>query len=124
MTDTQGLAANFHKELDPASQEYPAGWTLLQEYVPAQGYHSIVPAWLELPPKVGDVVPQLSIGFTDDTFLTQSNWTATAVRTVRTDLDFNRDALSIKLVRFEAWNAAETAQTQDLGLFKFEGEQF
>ena len=124
VTATQGLAANFHKELDPPSQGYPAGWTLLEEFLPAEGYHSIVPAWWELPPKIGEVTTQISVGFTDDTFVTRSNWTGTATRTVRADVDFDKDGLAVKVVRFEAWNNGESAETQDLGLFKFEGEQF
>ena len=58
VTATQGLATNFHKEFDPPSQSYPANLTILATFAPATGYHSIIPAWWEIPAEAGNVTPQ------------------------------------------------------------------
>ena len=124
VTATQGLAANFHKELDPGSQEYVTGWNLLQDFTPAAGYHSLIPAWWELPPQAGNVVPEIAFILTDDSYVIRSNRTAGILKGDRASLNLNKDGLAIKLVRFQAWNEAQAAETRDLALFKFEGEQF
>ena len=123
VTATQGLAANFHKELDPPSREYPAGLTPLTAYTPATGYQSIIAAWWEVPPKVGNVGPQVVFIFSDDSYFIRANQTGELLKETRSDLEVNKDGLSLKEIRFEVWNSGE-ADTQDLGVFKFEGEQF
>ena len=60
LTATQGLAANLHRELTPASNTYTSGWHLLADFSPANGYHSIIPTWWELPGKQNDVVCEVS----------------------------------------------------------------
>ena len=124
VTATRGLAANFHKELDPVSREYAVGWNLLEALTPATGYHSVVPAWWELPPQVGNVVPEVAFILTDDTYVVWSNPTGATLKGIRSDLELNKDGLTIKEVRFQCWNGGSAAETQDLGVFKFEGEQF
>ena len=121
---TQGLAANFHKELDLASQEFPAGWTVMESWQPASGYHSIVPAWWEMPAKEGKITPTIAFIMSDDSSVLLGNATAGRLTRTRADLELNKDGLAIKEIRFQVWNEADAAETQDLGLFKFEGEQF
>ena len=121
MTATQGLATNFHKEFDPPSQSYPANLTILATFAPATGYHSIIPAWWEIPAEAGNVTPQAVFIYSDDSYFIRSNQTSNVVREVRSDLEVNKDGIALKQIRFEAWNSGDT---QDLGLFKFEGEQF
>ena len=74
-------------------------------------------------PQAGEVATQISFGFPNDTNIVSSNWSSESVRIARSDLDFDRDGLPVTYVRFEVWNSGE-AETQDLGVFKFEGEQF
>ena len=124
VTTTQGLAADFHKQLDPGSQQYVAGWNLLQAFTPAAGYHSVVPAWWELPPQVGNIVPEVAFILNDDSYVVWSNRTDGDLKGTRSDLELNKDGLAIQEVRFQAWNESNSPETQDLGLFTFEGEQF
>ena len=121
---TQGLAANFHKELDPVSQEYAVGANTLETFSPATGYRSIFPAWWELPPKVGNVTPEVAFVMSDDSAVVSANSTNDRLKRTRVDLELNKDGLAIKGIRFQGSNEWGAAETQDLGLFKFEGEQF
>ena len=124
VTSTQGLAANLHKELNPASRSYASGYNQLEDFTPSTGYKSVIPAWWELPPQVGNVVPEVAFIFTDDSYVVWSNRTAEMLKGTRSEIELNKDGLAIKLVRFQAWNDGDASETQDLGLFKFEGWQF
>ena len=75
-------------------------------------------------PQAGEVATQIYFGFPNGTNIVSSNWSSESVRIARSDLDFDRDGLPITYVRFEVWNNGIFAETQDLGVFKFEGEQF
>ena len=119
-----GLAANFHKEHDPVSQQFATGLSLLVSFTPADGYRSIIPAWFELPPQIGNVYPQVAFIFSDNTAFVWSNSTTETQRLLRSSLELNKDGLSINEVKLEVWTAGDAAETQDLGVFKFEGEQF
>ena len=123
VTASQGLAANFHKELDPASQEFAAGTNVLETLTPAAGYHSILAAWWVLPPTVGNVNPEVAFIMADDTVVVSGNSTGSSLKRTRADLELDKDGLAVKEIKFQGNNGGSAAETQDLGLFRFEGEQ-
>ncbi len=123
VTATQGLAANFHKELTPASITYASGWHLLADFSLANGYHSIIPTSWELPAKQNDVVCEVAFQMSDASWVSNANHETSAVRGGVSDLDFDKDGLTVVLVRFAAWNHSDAEQTLALGTFKFEGWQ-
>lgn len=125
ITATAGLGANVHSELDPASQNYNVGVNVLQNIDPASGYKSIVPAFWTLPPKVGNVQPGIRFTFSDGSTVDDENTNAGASKTVRReDFAFNKNGFTITRVSFFGDNVSGGAETQDLGLFTFEAEQY
>lgn len=116
-------AAIIHKELDPVSQSYPVGITVLQTYSPAAGYESILLQSWTLPPAAGNVQPGIRFIFNDASTVDRYNAGGTALTEKRPDIEFAKDGLYISQVAFIANNVGAAAETQDLGLFKLDGEQ-
>ena len=75
VTAAQGLAVSMYRETDYGLRAFAVGFNLLNDFTPASGYHGVIPAWVELPPKEGNVVPGVAVIFTDGTFAVHDNWT-------------------------------------------------
>ena len=118
-----GLAANFHKELNPPRRIYRPGLTGLATFSPRTGYHSIIPAWWEIPRKAGNVSGQIVFIYSDGTAIIHPNHGSATLKVVRSDLVADKDGLTITEIRIEAWNQANVSETRNLGRFKFAGEQ-
>ena len=123
VTATRGLGMSLYRTRTYGSRSFAVGFNLLDDFTPDTGYHAIVPAWVELPPKVGNVEPAVAIILTDGTYAIHGNPTAETLK-VATAFEAASDGQSVGIARFQAWNHGTVAETQDLGIFKFQGWQF
>ena len=121
----RGLCANRHIEFTQGSYDYPLEWTVLTTINPHTEYHSLLPLWWQLPPKLGDVEPGVVFVFSDDTLVDRRNPGSEDLQERHpADLLFFKDEVSCIRVEFGAYNSASEAQSQTLGTFKFQGWEF
>ena len=120
----RGLCANRHVEFNPISRSYPVGETLLTTIDPGAEYHSLLPLWWQAPAKSGDVETVVRFTFSDGTELDRRNIGAVVLEEWHpTTFLFFKDGVTCTQLSFIADNQG-TAQSQDLGTFKFQGWQF
>jgi hypothetical protein len=123
VTATQGLGANFSFGFTPPFQSYNPGMTVLASKVPATGYHSILPARWQLPPKVGNIEPVVRLVFSDNTTFDFRNTGTSQVFDTREANFFVKDGLTVIRVELIADNVSGAAESRGLGTLAFEGEQ-
>lgn len=117
----KGLAAQAYKTHNPASQSFPVGVTVLQIYDPPTGYKVWAPLRWDLPPKIGNVQPGIRFTFSDASTVSRNNTSIVSSLDERRDsVEFQKDNLVVTRIEFIADNVAAVAETQDLGVFKFE----
>lgn len=112
----------MHKETDPASVSYLVGINTVSSFPLPAGAKALDPKSWTLPPTIGNVQPGVRFTFSDTTTVVRSNTTGAPITETRDSVEFSKDGLAITQIDFVATNVGGSAQSQDLGVFRLDGQ--
>ncbi len=120
----RGLGSNFHFSVDPASQSWNAGSTIVENnlFPETPGHYSLLPSHWTIPAKLGDVEPRIRFIFNDTTTALRTNPSGSPLEESPADMYFDQDGKTIVQIQLEVNNNG-AGQIQDIGEFIIEGWQ-